>query len=168
MKKLFPILFLLLGSGAGVAAGIYLRPSEPEPEPSAVTEPDAEAEVADTQPLHDAHQASSDGKEYVKLSNQFVVPLVKDNRVSAMVVMTLSVEVSDGQAQIVYDKEPKLRDTILKVLFDHASIGGFDGDFTNVTTLENLRIKLRNASMQALGGDVVSDVLIFEIARQDY
>ena len=69
--------------------------------------------------------------EYVKLNNQFVVPVVEDGRVAAMVVLSLSLEVEAGNTEAVYQREPKLRDAFLQVLFDHANVGGFCGSFTD-------------------------------------
>ena len=67
----------------------------------------------------------------------------------------------------IYSKEPKLRDSFLQVLFDHANIGGFDGAFTNANNLAVLRGALREVAQKDMG-DQVTDVLIVEIARQDY
>jgi hypothetical protein len=104
--------------------------------------------------------------EAAKLSNQFVVPVVRDDRVAAMVVMALSVEVTAGMTSTVFENEPKLRDALLLVLFDHANAGGFDGPFTELSNLETLRAALREAAQAELGADVV-DVLITDLARQD-
>lgn len=168
MKMLIPIVMLLVGTGAGVGAGIFLRPAAPDhpevTEESHADEPTAEpaTESASEDSL------SAVGKEYVKLSNQFVVPIVRDKRVAAMVVMTLSIEVAQGNGQLVYDTEPKLRDEFLSVLFDHAAIGGFEGQFTNTNNLDVIRRNLSQKAKAVLGEGVAYDVLIFEIARQDY
>ena len=159
MKKLLPILLLLLGSGAGVGAGIFLRPA---PEPA--------DEIAETEPaeVEEAPAAETNGpSEYVKMSNQFVVPVVDHDKVTALVVLSLSVEVSLGQKEAVYAKEPKIRDSFLQVLFDHANVGGFDGAFTNANNLDVLRGALREIAQKDVGDQVI-DVLIVEIARQDY
>lgn len=170
MKMLVPIVMLLIGAGAGVGAGIFLRPAEVEVEVEGAT---AEGETGEEAVGHEEPQesiadTSALAKEYVKLSNQFVVPIVREQRVASMVVMTLSIEVAAGQAQTIYDKEPKLRDTFLSVLFDHAAIGGFDGQFTTTNNLDIIRRNLRQSARSAIGEDIVFDVLIFEIARQDY
>ena len=55
-------------------------------------------------------------REYVKLSNQFVVPVVKNERVSSLVVLSLSVEVKAGTSQDMFSHEPKLRDLFLQAL----------------------------------------------------
>ncbi len=106
--------------------------------------------------------------EYAKLNNQFVVPIVKDTVVVALVVLALSVEVVEGSKEAVFLREPKLRDSFLQVLFDHANVGGFDWAFTSADNLSVLRRALREAGQKDLGDDVLNDVLIIEIARQDY
>lgn len=168
MKMLVPIVMLLVGAGAGVGAGIYLRPAEVASEQAPAEGENAHENAGHETPTEHAADTSALDKEYVKLSNQFVVPIVRDQRVASMVVMTLSIEVAAGQGQIIYDKEPKLRDAFLSVLFDHAAIGGFDGQFTTTNNLDIIRRNLRQTARTAIGEDIIFDVLIFEIARQDY
>ena len=160
MKKLLPLILLLVGIGAGVGAGVFLRP-EPEPIPHT----DDPVETADSTVAEDAE--SDVEHEYVKMNNQFVVPVVKEDSVQALVVMSLSVEVPAGQKDAIYSREPKLRDSFLQVLFDHANVGGFDGAFTNANNLAVLRAALREAAQKDMG-DQITDVLIVEIARQGY
>ncbi len=100
------------------------------------------------------------------MNNQFVVPVVKDGRVASMIVLSLSLEVAAGNTEAVYQREPKLRDAFLRVLFDHANVGGFSGSFTDGANLLVLRTNLKEAAALVLG-PVVSDVLITDIARQD-
>ena len=66
--------------------------------------------------------------EYVKLNNQFVVPIVRDG-----VGPVAGRHVADARGRrrpeqrAVFDREPRLRDAFLQVLFAHANAGGFDG-----------------------------------------
>lgn len=149
IRKILPIVLILIGLGAGLGAGIFLRPT---PEPS--EEPVAEEVPPELLP------------DYVKLSNQFIIPVVENGKVSAMVIMALSLEVKKGSTEAVYSIEPKLRDAFLQVLFDHANSGGFRGSFTDGSNLIMLRKALLEVA-QSVMGDVVSDVLIADIARQD-
>lgn len=169
MKKLLPILLAIIGIGGGVGAGLVLRPA-PEPMAEEAAMEKEEGEKADAQKEDkEAEEASPDDeatREYVKLNNQFVVPVISDERVSALVVLSLSVEVESGQMQSVYSREPKLRDAYLQVLFDHANVGGFDGAFTNSNTMDVLRRALLEASYHAVG-EIVTNVLITDIVRQD-
>ncbi|MDQ1848636.1 flagellar basal body-associated FliL family protein [Gemmobacter fulvus] len=152
MKNILLVLvFCLVGIGGGLAAGWFLRPT-PEAPHGAEVPPDAEAAATE--------------HEYVKMSHQFIVPLVTEGRVSAMVVLALSLEVTPGASEAVFAKEPKLRDSFLQILFDHANSGGFRGSFTEGTTLIHLRKALLEAAQKVMS-ETVSDVLITDIARQD-
>lgn len=172
IKKLLPLVLLFVGVGAGVGAGIFLRP-EALPQ-VAETEAVAGEEAADDgEATEGTTEKEEDGEilvefEYAKLSNQFVVPIVRGERVTALVVMALSIEVPVGQTESVFLREPKLRDSFLQILFDHANIGGFEGNFTDAQVLGRLRTALREVAQRDLGKDLARDVLIIEIARQDY
>jgi flagellar basal body-associated protein FliL len=162
LRKLLPILLALIGLGGGVGAGLVLRPSaEHAAEGGDAPAKDGEhaEEGEDAEPVEGA-------PEYVKMNNQFVVPVVEEGRVASMVVLSLSLEVAAGNTELVYQREPKLRDVFLSVLFDHANVGGFSGSFTDGTNLVMLRTSLKEAAALVLG-PVVSDILITDIARQD-
>lgn len=165
MKKLLPLVLLLVGSGAGVGAGIFLRPNSEETHEQAPND-----ELHEERPKKEAYDPDNPPAEmeYVKLSNQFVVPVVKGKTVVSLVVLSLSLEVPEGQKDAVFRREPKLRDSFLQVLFDHANIGGFDGAFTDADNLTVLRDALREIGQKNMGTEVIKDVLILEIARQDY
>jgi flagellar protein FliL len=152
MRKLLPVLLAILGLGAGAGAGLTLRPTaDPAMEAAAAAEHPAEPEVP---------------PEYVKLNNQFVVPVVEDGRVAAMVILSLSLEVTTGSTEAIFQREPKLRDVFLQVLFDHANAGGFKGSFTDGSNMIVLRRALLETA-KATMGDIVKDVLIVDIVRQD-
>lgn len=160
MKKLLPLVLLLIGAGAGVGAGIFLRPE------AAPLSEDMEAEKMTVDSMA-SEEVVDLTREYAKMSNQFVVPIVNGDSIQGLAVLSLSLEVPTGQKDAIYAREPKLRDSFLQVLFDHANIGGFDGAFTNANNLAVLRGALREAAQKEMG-DQITDVLIIEIARQDY
>jgi len=165
LRILLPVLMALTGTGAGVGAGLLLAPA-----PSNATGP-APGETAAAPDAQEAAErsetdAASTKNEFVGLNNQFLVPIVENGRIGAMVVLSLSIEVSQGNAQAVYTREPKLRDGFLRVLFDHANRGGFDGAFTNAASMDVLRRMLNEVARDLLG-PVAHGVLITEIARQD-
>ncbi len=168
MKKLLPILLIVLGLGGGAGAGLMLRPAPPEVvidpcgDMPAVDHADAEQPA----PAPQEPEEEDASREYVKMQNQFIVPVVTSDRVAALVVLALSLEVDPGQTEFVFSREPKLRDVFLQTLFDHANMGGFDGNFTNSNNLDTLRSSLFNVARRIVG-PVVTDVLITDIARQD-
>ncbi|MEZ5715414.1 MAG: flagellar basal body-associated FliL family protein [Paracoccaceae bacterium] len=171
--KLIPILLILIGVGGGIGAGLMLKPAPEAPLLAAnpCGELPAHGEDAPGAMAEEGHgdDHGAEGEathEYVKLNNQFVVPVVGDDKVESLVVMSLSVEVATGAQEEVYKREPKLRDAFLQVLFDHANMGGFRGAFTNSNNMDVLRRALRETARKTVG-DLISDVLIVDINRQD-
>ncbi len=154
MKKLILPLFLALtGLVSGGGAGFFLR-----------TEPVGEAGTGPSRP--EPATADSGQVEFVRLNNQFIVPVMEGGRIVSLVAASLSLEIRTGQSETVYAREPKLQDAFLQVMFDHANTGGFRGSFTDASNLNVLRKALLEQAKQVLG-DAVNDVLITSIARQD-
>ncbi len=188
MKKLLPLLLALIGTGAGIGAGLFLAPgtggdhasgTDPESaehdaaspaESSSADDHGTPADHGSAAPASADHGDAGDGHggttEFVKLNNQFVVPVVADSRVASLVVLSISLEVTADSAAGVFEEEPKLRDSFLRTLFDHANIGGFDGNFTETPRMDALRRVLFESARNTLGARV-KNVLITDIARQD-
>lgn len=166
MVKVLPLLLALLGLAIGSGAGFALRPAQ-KAQPADVPKNHV-AERPEDAPdvMHGAPPTSGSDAEFVKLNNQFVIPVVKKGRVSALVVLSLSLEVAPGTRARIYQIEPKLRDALLQVMFDHANAGGFSGTFTDSTAMTTLRLALLEASRKILG-NTVRNVLIADIVRQD-
>jgi flagellar basal body-associated protein FliL len=156
IRKLIPILLAVIGLAVGAGAGLFLRPTH-EPEVA-----EGESHKADQVTAEDPDVAP----EYVKLNNQFVVPVMSGGKVISMVILSLSLEIEPGKSQDIYAREPKLRDKFLQVLFDHANAGGFQGSFTDGSNLVLLRKALLETANGVMGA-MVKDVLISDIARQD-
>lgn len=166
LKKLLPVVLGLLGLGLGGGAGFVLRPA-PAPVAEPAAQPGGEGGHGAAAPTeHDAKADPEAVPEYVKMSNQFVVPVLEGGQVAAMVILAISLEVTHGGSDPVYAREPKLRDAFLQVLFDHANAGGFNGDFTDSANLTFLRKALLETA-QSIIGDSVTDILISDLARQD-
>lgn len=157
LLKFLPVLMLILGVGAGVGAALVLSPTHEVGTEDA--QPDAEQKPADND-----HEETE--TEFVKLNNQFVIPVIEDEKVSSLVVLSLSIETRIPMRDVVYEREPKLRDAFLQVLFDHANMGGFNGAFTKSDMLSILRNALNDVARKELGGEV-QNVLITDITRQD-
>lgn len=152
MKKIvLPILMTSLGAGGGFAAGTVLhKPAELPNDATIVVETLDQPKAV----------------EFAKLNNQFVVPIMTDGRMSAMVVLSLTLEVAEGSKDTVYAIEPRLRDSLFSAMIEHANLGGFDGDFTQTAPMRQLRNVLVHAA-QKPAADLITDVLILDIARQD-
>ncbi|PJI86117.1 hypothetical protein BC777_2475 [Yoonia maricola] len=162
---LIPLILLLVGTGAGVGAGLFLAPAPVEDatdETHVCPPPDADMDGA----VAITPVAVGPEREYAKLNNQFIVPVVEDQRVAALVVMSLNLEVVLGGRTAVFAAEPKLRDRFLQVMFDHANNGGFSGNFTTGTKMRALRNELLRVA-QEVSGSQVTDVLVIDLVRQD-
>jgi flagellar protein FliL len=177
LRKLIPVLLAIFGLAAGAGTGLFLRPSDPRS--TTVAEAEAHGDTSQAESAAHSHgEAAADahGKpakkgekpthDYVKLNNQFVVPVVQNGRVAALVILSISLEVKAGVTERVYQVEPKLRDGFLQVMFDHANTGGFMGTFTDASNMILLREALQEVAQSILGTEV-SDVLIVDIVRQD-
>jgi hypothetical protein len=164
IKKLFPVLLAVLGIGGGIGAGLALRP-DPE---IVMIDPcgDTDVEMKDMHHEDDAAEEVSGDMEYVKLNNQFIIPDIDEGNVTAMIVLSLSLEAREGQREAIYAKEPKLRDAFLQILFDHANMGGFKGAFTSSAAMDTLRMALTETAQKLINHDIES-VLITDILRQD-
>lgn len=162
VKKLLPVILALLGLLIGAGAGYVLRPA-PAADASAEAGAEGNAKAEDTS------EKEGEGAvlpEYAKLQNQFVIPVMQGGKISAMVILSLSLEVETGASPEVYNAEPKLRDAFLQVLFDHANSGGFAGVYTDGANLVLLRRALLEAAKSILA-EKVKDVLITDLVRQD-
>lgn len=156
MGKLIPVILLIVGAAIGGGAGMFLKPP-PEACAEVPCEVTAEAEVSEEPAVE---------PNYVAMKNQFVVPVIRDEKVQSLVVLSLSLEAATESAETVFTKEPKLRDVFLRVLFDHAHNGGFNGAFTESGRLSVLRVALLEAAQTVVGSDV-TDILITDIVRQE-
>jgi flagellar FliL protein len=165
LRKLIPVLLLIVGLFGGAGAGLFLKPVR-EPEDKETVAQMTEKTEINIERKEFEEKPEEPLRDYVKLNNQFVVPIIKDGRVVALVVMSLSVEVLPDSREEVFAREPKLRDIFLQVLFDHANAGGFDGNFTSSLNMSALRSGLLDVAKSHLGNRV-TDILISDIIRQD-
>lgn len=168
MGKILPILLALIGLGGGVGAGLMLRPPPQVVEINPCGDPNAIAQAGQaTKPaIMEPEEEGAPTSDFVKMNNQFVIPVVGDGQVRSLVVVSLSLEIALGGSEEFYQREPKLRDAFLQELFDHANLGGFDGVFTDSVRLSSLRMALEEVAGKIMTVDVM-DVLVTDIVRQD-
>jgi flagellar protein FliL len=149
-----PIVALVTGVAAGVGGALLMSPEDEQVEGT------GKAPVAPPEP------EPGEPAEFADLGNQFVVPVLRDGAVRALVLVSITLEVSEGTTGQVFALEPRLRDAFLRVLFDHANAGGFDDRFTQSDRMSLLRQGLREAAHRLLG-PILRDVLIVDIVRQE-
>ncbi|MEM9370889.1 MAG: flagellar basal body-associated FliL family protein [Pseudomonadota bacterium] len=168
MAKLLPLIIALFGAGAGLGAGHMLASTHaPGSQPASADEVSAKTSDSD----HSAKKSlpkeiEEDDSDFVRLNNQFVVPIVEKERVASLIVVSLALETAPGSTDFVFEREPKLRDEFLTVLFAHARSGGFTGSFTDEHLMGDLRGSLLEAAQGVLGTKI-RKVLLNEVVRQD-
>lgn len=123
----------------------------------------------------DKGHGDSDGKSdaygggsvsYLKFKRQFVVPVMDKNKIDALVIMNLNIELDKDAPSNVYNMEPKLRDAIMRELLALSSDDIFGENLTSAESYQTLRSTLLRASKSVVT-EGVRDILILDIARQD-
>ncbi|WP_179380972.1 hypothetical protein [Jannaschia marina] len=147
MAKILAAILVLLMAGGGGAAGLLLRPT-PEPDADAVPVP----------PPQNLDAAA-------RLREPFVIPVIRNGRIWSHVVLTLGVSADETEGATILQRDPILRDGLTEALFLHASLGGFDGDFTAPASMHRLRERL-DAVVRARLDDETAAVLIVSMSRQ--
>ncbi|MEM6386071.1 MAG: flagellar basal body-associated FliL family protein [Pseudomonadota bacterium] len=160
MAKLLPILLMLMGGAIGAGAGVFLKPEEQSP-----CTPEEECDKANTED-HVTTEESDEEPYYLAMKSQFVIPVIRDELVQSLVVLSLTLESKLEYSETIFARQPKIRDVFLQVLFDHSHIGGFNGSFTESSRMTALRIALLEA-VQSIVGNIVTDVIITDIVRQE-
>lgn len=154
MKKLIPIILVVLGIVGGGAAGMFLKPA---PEGHAEEEYAAEDTVTEEE---------AQTRSFVKIGRQTIVPVVEDGQTRALMLFELAVDVPAARVDDVHTMEPRLRDAFLRELFQMSYTGAFLTNFTEERIIEELRRNLTNAARTYLGHQH-AEVLILDIMRQE-
>ncbi len=158
--KLLAILLVPLGLIGGLAGGHFLAPPPPEPVEKAEQKDGAE------KPPKKPPKLDLSNADYAKLDKHFIIPVVEEGIVSALVVVTMAIEVDKESRDLVFEHEPKLRAEFLNVFFNHAQSGGFSGVFIQTQLMNDLRDSL-NAAAWGVLGEAAHQVLITSLTRQD-
>lgn len=183
MKKLiFPILLILVVIG-GAVGGDFLKTranaSHVEAHADASSEPRKKAGQGDVsnKKKKEGHEKSGKQKEglpytseteqYLKFKRQFVVPVMLDGRIDALVIMNLNLVLGSDAPANAYSLEPKLRDALTRELLNLSNQGVFGEGLTSAKNYEVVRKTLLSAS-QSVMPDGVKDILILDIARQEH
>ncbi len=116
------------------------------------------------------HGDKSDGpvKEvsFYKFSREFVVPIIRESRVDALVILNISLEVEGDTAQKLFTLDPKLRDNIMSTLI---VLSNEPDLFDNMTQVENYE-RIRGEVLKNLRNVIpegINNVLILDFAKQD-
>lgn len=179
MKKILPIILVVFGIVGGGAAGMFLKPA-PEPaseredhaEDAAKAEKHAEKEAPAVQNADEPDASAApdnpavDGRAYVKVGKQTIVPVVEGGETRALMLFELAVDVPLERRDSVHELEPRLRDGFLRELMKMSHTGAFMETFTDDRIIEELRRNLVHSAQRVLGEDA-QDVLILDVMRQE-
>ncbi|GHA89401.1 hypothetical protein GCM10009069_10600 [Algimonas arctica] len=105
--------------------------------------------------------------DFIKFKRQFVVPVLKDNAVDALILLNLALEVPSNQRDEMFRLEPRFRDGFIRELLQLSDDGYFDQELTSSDTYEILRETLSRAAND-ISESGVNKVLILDLSRQDH
>ena len=156
MKKILPILLVVVGIIGGAGAGMMMKPAPPPPDPEAVAQAEEAKEAEDAQAE----------RSFVKIGRQTIVPVVEEGETRALMLFELAVDVPATKVDKVHEMEPRLRDAFLRELFQMSYTGAFLTNFTEERVIEELRHNLTSAARSHLGHNQ-AEVLILDVMRQE-
>lgn len=160
MKAILALVLVVTAVGGGASLGWFLRPAaKPVEEPAAGVKAEAAAPVAED-------DAEPPVPSYVKISRQMIVPVVEGGSTRALMVFEIALDVPSEHREMVFEREPRIRDAFLRELFELSYTGAFLETYTSDRVMEEMRSKLLAAAKLHLGGRV-TDVLILDALRQE-
>ena len=115
---------------------------------------------------HDGSSYGSDEISFYKFKRQFVVPVMTQGKIEALVIMNLSLELNSNAPDNVYTLEPKFRDALTRELLRLSNKGVFGDALTSVESYEDIRSTLLSA-IKSVVTEGIEDILILDIARQE-
>lgn len=190
MKKILVMIIPVLAFVAGAFGGDMLQAGKKADSPEAAEEaatghgetPEAKEVATAESAGHEAtsgrgetghgesgHGESAEGEaglDWFKFPNQFFVPILRNGTPTAIMVLSLTVEMPASARPKIEAQEHNLRDALLNALLIEANTGGFDGNFTADPAQQRLRTALLTAAQAAAGPDV-QRILIEDIGRQE-
>ena len=95
-----------------------------------------------------------------------MVPIIRESRVTSLVIMNLNLEADASISQKLFEMEPKLRDNIMTTLITLSNDGTTLESMTSVENYESIRsmIMMNLQSVMATG---IHNVLIVDLAKQE-
>ncbi|SFY40813.1 hypothetical protein SAMN04244548_04234 [Paracoccus pantotrophus] len=174
MKKILLILVPLLAFLGGAVGGDMLggsKPAEPAQGDAATAAEPGAAETGNPAPDHGGEDSGGEATDtgasldWFAFPNQFFVPILRNGTPSAIMILSLSVEMPASARAEIEAQEHRLRDALLNALMIEANTGGFDGNFTAEPAMQRLRAALLAAGRKAAGPNV-RRILIEDIGQQ--
>lgn len=165
---LFPIILAIFAAGGVLAADMVRGDGAP----ATVSDKghDKKADGHGKPEKADSHGKSDKSyggdTDFIKFKRQFVVPVLKDNAVDALILINLALEVPARERDEMFRLEPRFRDAFIRELLQLSDDGYFDQELTSSDTYEILRETLSRAASDISDGGV-NKILILDLSRQD-
>ncbi|MTH63269.1 hypothetical protein [Paracoccus shanxieyensis] len=179
MKKILMLVLPLLAFLGGAVGGDMLGSGKADAKTDGHEKADGHAEAEKPEAAHDAKaedeapahepakpEGEAAAQDWFKFPNQFFVPVMRNGRTDAVMVLSLTLEIPGDARPRIEAQEHRLRDALLNGLMIEANTGAFDGNFTAEPSQDRLRKALLAAARTASGPDI-NRVLIEDIARQE-
>lgn len=177
---LFPIILAIFAAGGVLAADMVRGDGSAPAEASDTAHKDkadshGKPEKADSHGKKDKKASGHGDKgedsysgdtDFIKFKRQFVVPVLKDNAVDALILINLALEVPSSKRDEMFRLEPRFRDAFIRELLQLSDDGYFDQELTSSDTYEILRETLSRAASDISEGGV-DKILILDLSRQD-
>jgi hypothetical protein len=169
---LFPIILAIFAAGGVLAADKVRGDSSPavitEGEHEAGADSHGKSADADSHGKSDKKggESSVSQTDFINFKRQFVVPVLKDDAVNALILINLALEVPSSERDNMFRLEPRFRDAFIRELLQLSDDGYFDQELTSSDTYEILRETLTRAAND-ISDDGVNKVLILDLSRQE-
>lgn len=170
MKRLLILFIPLLAFALGAMGGDMLHGARAGDKTPAETvfegsDQPAEEHGGDAGAGGHGDSAGAASLDWFKFPNQFFVPILRNGSTTAVMILSLGIEMPASSRSDIEAQEHRLRDALLGALMIEANTGAFDGNFTAEPAMQRLRANLLAAAQNA-AGPKISRILIEDIGRQ--
>ena len=163
LSKILPILITLIAVGGAGFAALQIKgaPQRPDKEEH---HDDDHGEGGGVHKV-DGHE-EKDTNGYFDFQRNFIIPIIGENRVDALVLLTVSVELDAAKIDEVRTREPRIRDAFMKTLLTLSHEGVLSQDITDPDVYTIIQERLLKTAKDVVDEDVES-ILLVDFARQD-
>lgn len=174
LKKLLPILITLIAVGGAGYVALQLKGPRTVDAAMKAREAEGGGEHGGGGGHGDDHgkvvkvhgEEEGDAYGYLDFRRNFIIPVMGDNRVDALVLLTFSVEMEADKIEEARTREPRIRDAFMKQLLSLSHEGVFNQDITDPDVYNVIQERLLETAREVVDENVKS-ILLVDFARQD-
>lgn len=173
LNKILPILITLIAVGGAGFAALQIKgaPQRPEKEVSHEGGHDGGGEHGGGDHgeggVHKVEAAEPKNQlGYLDFQRNFIIPVVGENRVDALILLTFSIEMDASKIEEARTREPRIRDAFMKTLLTLSHEGVLSQDITDPDVYTIIQERLLATAKSIVDEDVES-ILLVDFARQD-